>query len=113
MFRKQTAALAFALLMTVVIHSQAVAQEPVESAPMPLSSSNAAQYVSAPLSFAQQTARFEAEQRRMRMEWNKWIGHSPLRPHMNASYMSNGVQRFYIPSRAVIVSAGYSHGWYW
>ena len=83
-------------------------------APLPLSNSPSVQYPApAPLSFAQQQARFEAEQRTLRMAWNNWIGYSPLRPNMNASYMSNGLQQYYIPSRAVIVSTGHTRSWYW
>lgn len=65
------------------------------------------------LTIAQQRAKFAADQRALRTEWNNWIGYSPLRPDRNASYMSNGVQRYYIPSRGVIVSSGMSRAWYW
>ncbi len=113
MFKNPLAALVAGLLFVVAVQSVAIAQQPGEVSELPLSSSNASSYVSAPLTFAQQTARFEAEQRMLRMEWNKWIAHSPLRPHMNSSYMSNGAPRFYLPSRGVIVSAGYARTWYW
>lgn len=78
---------------------------------LPLSTSQSA--YPKPPSFAVQTARFQAEQRVLRMQWNKWIGHDPLRPTMNASYMSNGVQRYYLPNRSAIVSAYGGSYWYW
>lgn len=89
------------------------AQEPlVPKLPLTQSPSTAA---SAPqqFTFAQQQARFVAEQRMLRMEYNNWIGYSPLRPNMNASYMSSGYQHFYIPSRGVIVSSSPQRAWYW
>lgn len=66
-----------------------------------------------PLTFPQQVARYQAEQRMLRMQWNQWIGYSPLRPNMNSSYMSNGLNRYYIPSRGIIVTGNYHNGWYW
>ncbi|MCR9293167.1 MAG: hypothetical protein NXI32_10640 [bacterium] len=89
-------------------------QEPLPDPDIPLSNSPSTSYASPPpLTYAQQTARFESEQRILRMQWNKWIGYEPLRPTMNASYMSNGVQRYYIPARGVIVSPAYANAWYW
>lgn len=110
MTRKLIAAIALA----VAFAATSVAQEPPAqpAAPLPLSS-NPSAYVSKPLTFAQQTARYEAEQRVLRIQWNKWIAHDPLRPTMNASYMSNGVNRYYLPSRGVITSVGSSRMWYW
>lgn len=108
--------LAVAMLLVLSHSIAANAQENVvaEKAPqLPLSNSPSTNYVSKPLTFAQQTARFEAQQRVLRMQWNKWIAHDPLRPTMNASYMSNGVQRFYIPQRAAIVSPSAMRSWYW
>lgn len=113
MIRLSRLALSLALTFFVVGQSQCLAQEAAEE-PLPLTQSPSVKYVTTqPLSFAQQQARFEAEQRSMRLQWNNWIGYSPSRPNMNASYMSNGVQRYYIPSRALIVSAGYTRTWYW
>ncbi len=87
-------------------------QEPAR--PLPLSSSDSASDIAyqGP-TVPQQRAMFAAEQRLLRMEYNNWIGYNPLRPNMNGSYMSNGVHRYYIPSRGVIVSAGNSRSWYW
>ncbi|MEZ6135493.1 MAG: hypothetical protein R3C53_11345 [Pirellulaceae bacterium] len=65
------------------------------------------------LSIAQQRAIFAANQRVLRMEFNNWIGYSPLRPNVNASYMSSGYPRYYIPSRGVFVSATGGRAWYW
>ncbi len=91
------------------------AQEPSEApAKLPLNSPGYSYATPAPvMTIPQMRARFAAEQRMLRMEWNEWIGYSPLRPNMNASYMSNGLQRYYIPSRGVIVSTGSARSWYW
>jgi hypothetical protein len=83
-----------------------------QPAPLPLAASASSQQEPS-LTVAQQRARFAADQRLLRSEWNQWVGYEPLRPTVNASYMSNGVQRFYIPSRGVIVSSGMSRAWYW
>lgn len=112
MFIKSITAFALALLLAFAVQSQAAAQEPATEKPLPLSNSPSVAQ-SKPLTFAQQNARFAAEQRMLRMEWNNWIGYSPLRPNMNASYMSNGFQRYYIPARASIVSGGTTRSWYW
>lgn len=102
-------AIAFSLLTT----SSVRAQESNGDSKLPMANSPSVNYVMKPLTLAQQQARFEADQRMLRLQWNKWIAHDPLRPTMNASYMSNGVQRFYIPRRAVIVSAYAGNAWYW
>jgi len=109
---KVLAVLATALCVQFFVQPSAQAQEP--SRPLPLVSSNSPsdEVVKGP-SVIQQRAMFAAEQRMLRIEYNNWIGHSPLRPNMNASYMSNGLQRYYIPSRGVIVSAGNARSWYW
>ena len=92
------------------------AQEPLGKVdrPLPLgSSSSSSEFRPPELTLVQQRAKFAADQRMLRTEWNNWIGYSPLRPHMNASYMSNGSPRYYIPSRGIIVSAGNAGTWYW
>ncbi|MFN3189853.1 MAG: hypothetical protein ACE361_04965 [Aureliella sp.] len=111
---QRTLALALLLVLSNSMVTTAQENAPAETTPpLPLSNSPSTNYVSKPLTFAQQTARFEAEQRILRLQWNKWIGHDPLRPTMNASYMSNGVHRFYIPQRAAIVSPSAMRSWYW
>ena len=90
----------------------AQAQQNGEMLPLSTSTSPSMQQEK-PLTIAQQRARYAADQRMFRAEWNQWIGYEPLRPTVNASYMSNGVQRFYIPSRGVIVSTGVTRAWYW
>lgn len=90
----------------------AEAQQPPEPV-IPLTNSPSSEYMGQPLTYAQQIARFESDQRVLRLQWNQWIGYDPLRPTMNASYMSNGRQKYYIPSRSVIVSVGNSRAWYW
>lgn len=90
------------------------AQEPVAVRDAPrLPLTNSTSYEVKPLTYAQQRARFVDQQRVMQMAFNRWIGYSPLRPNMNASYMSNGVQRYYIPSRGMIVSPSNVRTWYW
>lgn len=89
------------------------AQEPLPEPNLPLSNTPSTAYEPAPLTYAQQIARFESEQRILRLEWNKWIGYDPLRPSMNASYMSNGLRHYYIPARGWIVSTGPARSWYW
>ncbi|MCA9133477.1 MAG: hypothetical protein KDA45_09995 [Planctomycetales bacterium] len=108
---------AVALIICLALASQGWGQEPAAPAAkaLPLSSPSSFAYTTQPLgmSIVQQRAMFEADQRMLRLEWNKWIGYSPSRPNTNASYMSNGLQRYYIPARGVIVGAGPSRSWYW
>lgn len=56
---------------------------------------------------------FEARQRVLRAEWNEWIGYNPSRPTVNASYLSNGLQSYYVPARGQIVNNGMGRSWYW
>ena len=96
------------------IATRASAQEPVLEPRLPLSNApSGSQAGFEALSYSQQIARFESDQRILRMQWNKWIGHEPLRPSVNASYMSNGLRQYYIPSRGLIVTAGPTRAWYW
>ncbi len=75
--------------------SQTQAQQPETSDSLPMTTStSAAQYFPKPLTYPQQIARFEAEQRAMRMEHNRWIGFDPARPATNASYMYSGLYNF-------------------
>ncbi len=112
MFRIRISTLLCALL-TSATASWAVAQEPDEiSSPLPLAASDSLAQVQ-PLTFAQQIARMEAEQRALRIQWYNWIGHSPLRPTVNATYLSTTLPRYYIPSRGVIVKYAGGSGWYW
>ena len=107
-----------AVAILAVTPQIAMSQDPIEKVDrvdkLPLTTSPYASVPAyKPLTIPQQRARFAAEQRMLRLEWNEWIGYSPLRPNMNASYLSNGMQRYYIPSRGVIVSAGRTSSWYW
>jgi hypothetical protein len=76
---------------------QASAQDPLEHdkdvLPMTTSTS-AAMYFPKPLTYPQQMARYEAEQRTMRMERNRWFGFEPARPSTNSSYMYSGLYNF-------------------
>ena len=92
---KQT--LLFLLILTgyLSVNAQAQAQQPDSGDSLPMSTSNsAAQYFPKPLTYPQQLARYEAEQRTMRMEHNRWIGFDPARPATNASYMYSGLYNF-------------------
>ena len=83
--------------------------------PLPLSSPSTAGYnqTAQAWSIIHERARVEAEGRLIRTEFNKWIGHSPARPSMNASYMTNGSPLYYIPARGQFVNAGLTRSWYW
>ncbi len=105
---------ALCLLIASLCAPALQAQEPLPEPTIPLSNTSSNSYESEPpLTYAQQVARFESEQRILRMQFNKWIGHEPLRPAMNANYMSNGMQRYYLPSRGWIVTPGNVRTWYW
>lgn len=109
---KVLALMACVFCVQVTVQATAQAQEPSRPLPLGTSGSPSDEVAKVP-SVIQQRAMFAAEQRILRIEYNNWIGHSPLRPNMNASYMSNGMQRYYIPSRGAIVSAGNARSWYW
>ncbi len=106
----------FAAMLMIGLASQASAQEDsaTKAEPLPISSSpSASSYAWKPMTFAQQRARFEAEQRALRMEWNNWIGYSPLRPSANASYMSNSYySNYFSAQRGIMINTG-RRGWYW
>ncbi|RMF39555.1 MAG: hypothetical protein D6753_13570 [Planctomycetota bacterium] len=91
----------------------AVGQEPTAvPPPLPLVASESMSQVQ-PLTFTQQLARMEAEQRAMRIQWYNWIGYSRLRPTVNATHLSTTLPRYYIPSRGVIVKYAGGSAWYW
>lgn len=52
--------------------------------------------VSQPLTIAQQRARYDADQRMLRMQWNKWIGYEPLRPSQPNVMMNNEMNPYYV-----------------
>jgi len=85
-------------------------------AAMPLSNTPSVNYYQpddAQFSIAQQRAWFAAQQEMYRQEWFNWIGYSPLRPTVNASYMSSGYPRYFVPSRGVMINTGSVRSWYW
>lgn len=95
---------------------QSLAQEGLPPAkPMPLGSPSTAVYNQSAYAWTiiHERARVEAHNRMMRTEFNKWIGHSPARPNMNASYMSAGSPLFYMPASGQLVNAGVARSWYW
>lgn len=112
--------LAACALWGACIFSQAQAQAQAQEdsladiKTLPMSNSpSSAYYQYKPLTFAQQQARFEAEQRAYRMEWNRWIGYSPLRPTTNASYMSGSYRQSYFSAdRGVFINTG-GRSWFW
>jgi len=84
-------------------------------APLPLSTNvSVGRYdasVSKPLTIAQQRARFEADQRMLRMQWNKWIGYEPLRPAMPNPLTNNEMNPYYMqPTRIRPVWSVWNYG---
>jgi hypothetical protein len=80
--------------------SPAFAGDPVQPPALPLSTSVSVggydAVVSQPLTMAQQRARFDADQRMLRMQWNKWIGYEPLRPSQPNVMMNNEMNPYYL-----------------
>lgn len=88
------------------------AQEPESANALPMTTStSAALYFPKPLTYPQQIARYEAEQRAMRMEYNRWIGFDPARPATNSSWMYSGLYNF-TPSVSYSVAYGSRHRFY-
>ncbi|MGN6544111.1 MAG: hypothetical protein ACTHK7_03615 [Aureliella sp.] len=88
---------------------------PAAPSPLPLSTtSSLGSYevtVSKPLTIAQQRARYEADQRMLRMQWNKWIGYEPLRPSLPNPMMNNEMNPYYLqPVRYRPVWAVWNYG---
>ncbi len=123
---KQTAHWLVALVATAVLAAVSVTstfaqdtQPATVGKALPLSSAAAAGYQS--YDFHREAARqqirdrvrFEAEQRMLRAQWNESIGYAPNRPLVNGSYMSSGVQYYYLPSRGQIVTNGLGRSGYW
>lgn len=104
-------------LLMALHPQQALAQDglPPPSRPMPLGSPSTAVYNQSAYAWTiiHERARVEAHNRMMRTEFNKWIGHSPARPNINASYMSAGSPLYYMPARGQLVNAGVARSWYW
>lgn len=87
--------LAVAAVMSVSLQAQAQQNLDSEKDTLPLTTStSAAMYFPKPLTYPQQLARYEAEQRTMRMERNRWIGLDPARPITNSSYTYSGLYNF-------------------
>lgn len=106
---KFIAAICCALL---VLAAPTIAQDNApESNSLPMTDSSSVVAVK-PLSLAQQRARYAADQRMIRIEFNNAIGYSPLRPTVSAGYMSYAPNRYFIHSRQAIVTPG-SYSWYW
>jgi hypothetical protein len=104
----------FVLSMTAVPAAAQHIQEPEVA--LPLSNTPSMDHYHpqvSQFSIAQQRAWYAAQQNMYRQEWFNWIGYSPLRPTVNASYMSNGYPRYYVPSRGVITSGGAVRSRYW
>ncbi len=86
---------------------------------LPLSSQSAAEYArydsqrQDTRDLIRQRVQFEAQQRVLREQWYQWIGHSPARPSVNASYTSSAPQRYYLPSQGRIVTSGPARSLYW
>ncbi len=87
----------FLLVITALMAVPLQAQQPqdINNEALPLTTStSAAMYFPKPLTYPQQMARFEAEQRTMRMERNRWLGLDPARPITNSSYTYSGLYNF-------------------
>ncbi len=96
----------------IALSAPSIAQDTTtEQASLPMSNSTSVVAVK-PLTLAQQRARFAADQRVMRIEFNNAIGYSPLRPSVSAGYMSYVPNRYFIQSRQAIVTPGH-YSWYW
>ena len=52
--------------------------------------------ISKPLTIAQQRARYEADQRMARMQWNKWIGYEPSRPALPNALTNNEMNPYFL-----------------
>lgn len=109
--------IACAVFVTLQV-GEVTAQENASATPaqqMPLISPSASSYNKTEKAWAilHERARIEADGRLLRSEFNKWVGHSPARPNMNASYLSNGSRLYYIPGRNQFVNAGAGRSWYW
>lgn len=85
------------LLALAALASPARADDP--SQPLPLSATtsvgNYDAMVSKPLTIAQQRARYDADQRMMRMQWNKWIGYEPARPSLPNALTNNEMNPYF------------------
>ena len=76
------------------VGQQLHAQKPDDVLPMSTSTSASVIFEPRPLTYPQQMARYQAEQRLQRMEYNRWIGFDPARPATNSSYMYSGLYNF-------------------
>lgn len=115
--RSLYASLALACLLGSIAAADQSNSEPIPLSTVPASSGYAESLYPKPLSFPQQQARFQAEQRMMRMEMNKWIGYEPLRPTVSANYifhMYRSPVDGYSPYRGRFISNGFGpSSWFW
>lgn len=47
------------------------------------------------MTIAQQRARYDADQRMARMQWNKWIGYEPSRPSLPNALTNNEMNPYF------------------
>lgn len=80
---------------------------------LPLSDSSSLANQPRPLTYPQQVARFAAQQRVARIEFNRSIGYTPLRPTVNESVFAYSRSNYYMPATGGVYSPGYYAGWYW
>ena len=67
--------------------------------------------IAKPLTIAQQRARYEADQRMMRMQWNKWMGYEPSRPALPNALTNNEMNPYFLqPVRYRPVWGVWNHG---
>ncbi len=85
------------MIALVTVASSVQADDPAQ--PLPLSATTSlGSYdatISKPLTIAQQRARYEADQRMLRMQWNKWIGYEPARPALPYALTNNEMNPYF------------------
>jgi hypothetical protein len=110
---KKIAASAFLALTCFTQLTWAQEKAPATSQPLPMTKSPSASNYPKPLTFSQQQARYEAEQRTLRLEWYRWMGYTPSRPSLNASYQSYQPTFYYNGHRGILINANNPRHWYW
>ncbi|MCA9193345.1 MAG: hypothetical protein KDB03_16350 [Planctomycetales bacterium] len=112
MLKKILLGFSLALLILFSGYVHAVADDQLANSMSLANGSYSGTSVEKPLTYSQQIARMQHEQRLARMEFDNWIGFSPARPTMGTMFWSYGTPSYYLPSRNVIVRAR-GNPWYW
>lgn len=97
MFRPALQRVVPCLMLLAAWASTSIADEPTQ--PLPLAGSpsvgNYEPTVIKPMTIAQQRARYDADQRMARMQWNKWIGYEPSRPSLPNALTNNEMNPYF------------------